>query len=352
MIDDILAWNRKEAVSSDNILERLQKRIGRDLTAQRHPIKALIIERLKRLPVPQTVTYSGERGAEPTLGTAAVAVFNISELLESILSLLPVRDLLVSGLVNKAFYTLISTSPTLQRKLFLLPAKIRPPRWKLVSNKIDGLMSHSVVSTPSDNSSISQGPKPADGESAPVARLNPLLKLPEKGNDRLSTADRIEWRFFEDSTIFGTRVCESATLDTRILELRAWPHMYLTDPPCTCAHIDVEYAVQASADGPVLRVRRRVYDPAGVTFGAIYHALHEKGHVTIYHVREYDTYSCLPDTTIREQLRILEQQGLRLSLTPEKAVVEFCHLFIPSDAEFEKMERNGRVESSAPPPLW
>lgn len=76
MIDDILAWNDEEAISCDHILERLQKKLDRDLTAQRHLVKSVIIERLKRLPVPQTAARSDERGAESSHGTAAVTIFN------------------------------------------------------------------------------------------------------------------------------------------------------------------------------------------------------------------------------------------------------------------------------------
>lgn len=169
------------------------------------------------------------------------------------------------------------------------------------------------------------------------ARLNPLLKLPEIESGRLSTADRIHTRHVTDSSDVATRICDSAILDTRILESRAWPHMYLTDPPCTCAHIDIEYAVPSRIDAPILRVRRRVYDPAGVTFGAIYDALHERGLVTTYHGRQF--FYCpsgTSDTTTLEQLQILEQNDLRLSLTPEKAIVEFCHLVIATDANSRK----------------
>lgn len=339
----------KEVVSSDYILERLQRKLDRDLTATRHPIKLLIMERLERLPMPQSASRCDERGADSSLVTSAVAVFNTTELLEAILSHLPMEDLLVSCSVNRAFYKLASTAPTLQRKLFLLPANRHPPKWKLVCDKING-PEHAVVSNPSDHDNTPSGPKLAYGEPAPVARLNPLLKLPEQC---LTTADNIGFRHFADSRIAGTRCCDSAILDLRILESRAWPHMHLTDPPCTCAHIDIEYAVQTLVDGPVLKVRRTVYDPAGVTFGAIFHALHAKGSVVKYYGRGYASCPCLlPDTTIRKELQFLEQQGFRLSLTPDKLIVEFCYLFIPSDAKFDEMERTGRVEKCEPPSLW
>lgn len=304
------------------------------------------MERLERLPVPQTATRSDEGGAKSSVVNAAVAVFNTSELLEAILSHLPVKHLLVSGSVNKAFYKLTLTSPSLQKRLFLLPANSHPLRWKLVCDKIDS-MHHAVVSNASDDVSTSLGPKLAFGEPAPVARLNPLLKLLE---ERLSTADRIR---FVDSPIGSAHCCDSAILDTRIIESRMWPHVYLTDTQCTCAHIDIEYADQTPVDGPVLKVRREVYNPAGVTLGAIYDALHEKGSIVMHHRREYASCPCLtPDTTIREQLQILEQQGFRLLLTPDKATFEFLQPLHPGRCGIRGDKRNGRVKCFAPQSLW
>jgi hypothetical protein len=113
-------------MSCDRILDSLQKTIGRDLTPQSHPVKSLILERFKTQPAPQTVVSSEGRSAGASPDTAAIAVFNISELLESILSHLSMEDLLVSSRVNKAFNRLVAASPTLQRKMFLLPEKTRP----------------------------------------------------------------------------------------------------------------------------------------------------------------------------------------------------------------------------------
>lgn len=52
----------------------------------------------------------------------ATAVFNVLELLESILTHVTMADLIAARRVNKALFGLIETSPTLQRKLFLVPS--------------------------------------------------------------------------------------------------------------------------------------------------------------------------------------------------------------------------------------
>lgn len=251
------------------------------------------------------------------------------------------KDLFVSGLVNKAFYRLITTSPTLQRNLFLLPVKSQPPTCQY-ANDGDGGPFRAVISSSTPDDSASLWPDVAYGEPKTIARLNPLLKLELlKPFSYVPTTDRC--------------VGNSAILDTRILESRAWPHMYLTDPACTCVHINIDYCLMAPVDPPVLRVRRTVYKPAGGTFGAIYDALHERGFVAMYHRYKYafglGGEACLtPDSTIGEQLqRVLEEEGLKLALISERALIEFCHLLVPSDAKLGEMRRCGRVESPAKP---
>jgi hypothetical protein len=127
IIDDILAKHSKALISGDRVLERLQNRLLCDFTSQqRSLVRLLIIERLKQLPVPQTIARSGDRDAAllPVMaGTATIAVLNVPELLEAIISHLPMKDLVVTSRVNKAFHRLLATSPTLQRRLFLLPGR-------------------------------------------------------------------------------------------------------------------------------------------------------------------------------------------------------------------------------------
>lgn len=272
-------------------------------------------------------------------GTATIAVFNVPELLESILSHLPMEDLFVTGGVNKAFHRIIETSPTLQRKLFLLPGKSQPEYWQPVRNRITGKL-HAVIAPSSEIISNLTASEDGPGKPSIVSRLNPLLK-----REFCQTTDLLARRM-----VLPREFLDSAFLGKRILESKAWPHMYLTDPPCTCVHIDVDYADTSHFYCPVLRARRCVYDPAGVTFGAIHDALQEKGPVAIYERRKYAQGDCElrleHETTVRERLEILEQDGFRPSITEKLSVVEFCHLITPSEAEFEEMNRTGSVEGS------
>jgi hypothetical protein len=338
VIDDILTNHGEEMVSGNLILEKLRHRLDCDLAPKLHPIKLLIIERLKKQPTPQTVVRSSDCSAS----AAAVAVLNLPELLESVLSHLSMEDLFVASRVNKAFHRLIETSPTLLRKLFLLPRKGQP-KWQLFFfSSVDGNFYAAVASSIEDINAPYSAEVKAFGRPTLVARINPLLKL-----------QRREGEDIED--ILRPRdTLPSAILNKRILEANARPHMYLTDPPCTCVHIDVDYDDEVKAS-EVLRVRRRVCDPAGVTFGAIYEALHAKGPVALYEGRNNTWYDhelyISPETTIRQQLEFQERDGYHLVLTERHSIVEFCHLRLPSEGDFEETNRTGRVVGSRPPEL-
>jgi hypothetical protein len=95
-----------------------------------------------------------------------------------------------------------------------------------------------------------------------------------------------------------------------------------------------------------------VYEPAGVTFGAIYEALHAKGLVACYERRKFVWFEyhnrIEQDTTMREQLQLQVQDGYYQELIEPYSSVEFCHVAVPSDAQFEEMGRTGRAE---PPSL-
>jgi hypothetical protein len=58
-------------------------------------------------------------------------VFSTPELLETILSYLPLADLLHAQLISSLFHTNITSSPTLQQLLFFRPAHHSPEEWTL-----------------------------------------------------------------------------------------------------------------------------------------------------------------------------------------------------------------------------
>jgi hypothetical protein len=324
-------------MSADRIFEKLQQRFSLDFTPRRLQIRQLILERIRLQPAPQTIVVSRQ---PLTTSTASTTVFNVPELLESILSCLSVEDLLVSCRVNSAFHRIIATSPPLQKKLFLLPESIQPQCWRSFKNVLSGRV-HAVVAPSTDNVTIIPPPYIAT-KPVMVASINPLLQ--PFGATGSPIAKRL---LFRNEFDYGF-------INRHMLKLQALPHMYLTNPPPTCVHFVVEYREKRRIDGATVSVRRSVCNPAGVTFGAIYKKIHERGAVgvVIYERRKDNAIgglkrvenSLLPDTTVREQIALLEQRGFGVSIGEGRVDIWFCHLATPSDEEFEEMRRNGRVE--------
>lgn len=84
----------------------------------------------------RNLTVGAEQRATKTV-TAVAQVLGTPELLEGILSHLPVLDLVVATGVNKTFRNAIQASSELQRNLFMLPSKDEPEYWQLVTPKLD-----------------------------------------------------------------------------------------------------------------------------------------------------------------------------------------------------------------------
>ena len=290
----------------------------------------------------QTVALPNVRASgSPTVTaeTVAVAVFNTQEQLELILSHLTMGALLFSGNVNKAFRRLIATSPALQRKSFLLPERAQIHKWEAIQNPVNNRV-HAVVASPGNDLGADSWLPGAIWEPTVVARLNPLFA--SQNSRHLSMSSDITWSLNWNSIGIGV-------LDDDMLDSKAWPHMYLTDPPCMDAHIVVEYADLSLSDCAVIKMRRSVYDAAGITFGSIYNALQTKGPVELYDMWPSPQWlvggqGAMDDAKLREPVRIIERNRPDIILTATDCAVEFCHLSLPSEAEFEEMGRRGRVE--------
>lgn len=336
IIDDILAEYGAEVISSDEILETLRVKVSLALTRQRHHIKLLIIERLRMQPVPQTVALTP--GADhDTASSMATAVFNVQELLESVLSYLPVVDLVRSRRVNKTLHRLIETSPKLQRKLFLLPRNNLPKYWSWASK--ENTNDRSFLSSRRLTSASSSSRE----KSNIVALLNPLLQ-----------AD--DWDI--KSSLDETRslvVVSSTEIDKRILTTKnKWPEMYLTNPPCTEVRIAFSYCeISDKIHNQRLHVKREVYDPAGVTFASIWDALQQKNSITVWGNyepwRKDSGQPGLEESTVREVIDRHRRRGINVVLDVEHCGVRSYSVTIPVmllkyDLDLEKGERRLRVD--------
>lgn len=314
IIDDIIAKNGGGVISGEHVLRLLRRSAGLVLSRQRHLLKMLIIQRLKLLPTPRTVTTTctGRGYMALRVNKTASAVFDVPELLESILSHVNMADLIAARRVNKAMFRLIETSPTLQRKLFLLPGNDPPGH---LGWACDG--SPAQFSTPPDKLSS----EVMWGSSNVVAVKNPFLAtyVSEKW-DCYSSPDGQDF--------LGPRaMLISAEIKSQISDSETWPEMYLTSLPCTGVAMAFEYIEKLRCRYTTrLLIRRSVYDPTGVTFATLWDALQKEGEVRVWGDYEPLRDEChkserVMNTTVREQIELHERKGIKVGLYRERCTV-------------------------------
>lgn len=245
----------------------------------------------------------------------ASVVFNIPELLESILSYLPVADLVSARSVNKTLHRLIDSSPRLQRQLLLLPGNDLPKYYEWARN--NNQTTDVVLSSSPPAVSYSRE------RCRMIAKLNPLLMPVGWGHEGT-------W----DGTVFMATV-DSTKIDERILNSKTWPKMYVTDPPCTRMRVVFVYSEEVGFQRqPRIQIERAVYNPAGVTFADIWDALHSKGDVTVFGDRElvregHEEDLEVENTTLCEQIENHRRNGVTVTLNEDKSLITSISVTIP-----------------------
>jgi hypothetical protein len=258
--------------------------------------------------------------------SVAGAVFDVPELLGSILTHIDVADLIAARRVNKASYKLTETSPTLQRKLFLLPDNSAPD---CLASPHNGSPEKLVIPPGSPSLEVLWC------STNIIARLNPCL-----------TRDRSHFWECPSSPhdgLFGLLTLLNFTkVKTQIFNSEVWPEMYLTSPPCTGVIIRFQYTETFEGRHvPRSHISRSVYDSAGVTFATLREALHKEGDVVVCGdykpVREasYD-FQIATNTTVREQVDGHRRRGIRLSMCETQFALDSYSVTIMSaDTGFE-----------------
>lgn len=259
----------------DVVANHLAKRLGKDLY-KRESFKKLATElcvcnvssreeKARMLPrlrneIKTLVTCPATSQAEAIEGillrnAASVEVISIPELLEAILSHLPPRSLIRSTGVSKAFQNLISSSPTLQKNLFML-----------------------ARNEPLETLSLAVHNEPA--KEYKIATLCPLLHMDRQSH--LTVEERFE---SEDS--------ESAEIDPCAAHANYHSHMYLTNPPCVEVNINMVNTGSTAtrtrfpdkfshpATHFTITIQRKIRSETGVTFAMLLEARHMKGKVYI-----------------------------------------------------------------------
>jgi len=198
-----------------------------------------------------------------TTNAVRKAVLETNELLEAVLSQLPMQNLLLVRRVCKAWNALILTSPRILRKLFLAPE--RDTKEWIINRETRVVMQYS-------ESNIKRyGRQGSDRQGSIITgKLNPLLLTGE--TDEVKNAMTHEQRYER---------CETLTLTCRPnLRLLGLPNrlvhrMYVCQPPCIKFDMYIEY-YQAkprrkvpSFWSPPKKVRVLVENAKGVTFADV-----------------------------------------------------------------------------------
>jgi hypothetical protein len=209
------------------------------------------------------------------------------EIIEAILSHLPIFDLIVATGINMTFRTIVQNSPMLQRKLFLRPAK-QPMLYVQVEHPDYGCRTRVAeesgvdvdVDEHDDGELYASDDSEEDsewqwsGEHA-VVDLCPFLLRNFHGYHNRSVRERVLYKGGEK--VHFSKLAALA---------EHWANMYLTNPPCTevIAHMSYYNGI-AGGDGSIEGVRiladRTVYCENGVTVASLFDVLNMEGNVKI-----------------------------------------------------------------------
>jgi hypothetical protein len=174
--------------------------------------------------------------------TAVAQVLGTLELLESILSHLPVLDLVVATGVSKTFRQVIQESPQLQSQLFMLPTKDKAEYWQLVTLRNDnyrcgqrvahlyrikspGIVGDDALEADLEAVAVNPGDWAHPNYSLKVVSVCPLLDPFER--DGWLPRDLGLWERYEMPVETQLRVNSRA-----LRAIKPWDNMFITNPPC------------------------------------------------------------------------------------------------------------------------
>lgn len=266
-------------------------------------------------------------------------VLTTTELLESILLQLPLQTLVLASRVNKEFHTLIHTSPSLQRKLLILPPKRQPPtqRYSVVLSG-PSLESRYIwkPSPPTDTASTSRTtdttplsvplplfyrPRTVIYHAAvPLTTLCPLLEQVD--------TPRSAWTMILAESALSAALSgvlgavtppmrTTARLRYLATSAGAWKQMQLSSPPTHKAHVKLAWKGRLTNGvlGIVLRtrdsvvVKSREEEGRGITLASLIDsASSARCTIDICHGLAEWIKVAVPNTSFNEQMKILDQQ--------------------------------------------
>lgn len=311
--------------------------------------------------------------------TAVAKTLETPELLEHILSHLPVLDLVKANRVNKTFQQVIATAPTLQRNLFMLPVKESTEYWQVARSGRYRNYTYMVAAKPAGAASETAPMQPGTShEQIACVTLCPHLKVMNtKGllnNIPKSVADRM---YYDEK--------ESARLETNPAQAKIWhdfnvdvtasdpwTRMFLSNPQCKRAGISAVY-VGLIGDKKDIHVgmEQTVERSDGVRLADLLNATQCKGTLTMCYPDHYEIYqesdgrvvievaqsnqasrecSSTPiEASVQKLSEAFEREGLKLSLIEKSVRIEVYGVAVPTEAERQEMREKSRVTAPRKP---
>jgi hypothetical protein len=197
--------------------------------------------------------------------TAAAQVGETAELVELILSYLPLLDIVTASVVSKTFRNVIFNSLTLQRKLFLRPTNALPQYWLPLERfgprttfRTVTVDATSEIFEPTAESKIEHDDLPLR-----VVSVCPLLETP-------SEAQGFWARHETSSDMLGWNPSSTSPHQWYLLPTKKvtgpWKDMFLTNPPCKSVRCTLLWEGWVRGVFNItLEATRHVYRESGIT---------------------------------------------------------------------------------------
>lgn len=289
--------------------------------------------------------------------TAVAKALDTSELLEHILSYLPVLDLVKANRVNKTFQQVVASAPTLQRNLFLLPAKEPTDYWQVA--RTGHYQGHAymvaVDSTGTASDTVPMQPGTSHEQVACVTLCPHLKVMNTKGvlnNIPKSVADRMYYQHKESARLetnpAQAKIWHDFDSNVDVTASDPWTKMFLSNPPCNRAEISAVYGgLMGDRKDIHVGMEQTVERPDGVRLADLLNATQCKGALTMCYPDNYEIYqesdgrvvieveqSDLPrkasrgcsstpiETSVQELSKAFDREGLKLSLIEKSVRVE------------------------------
>jgi hypothetical protein len=310
------------------------------------------------------VTNDAELNATDAV-TAVAQVCNTPELLEAILSHLPVLDLIVVIGVCKTFREVVQTSPRLQVQLFMRPTQESKEYWQAVLQEPDtsrevGRFAHlhraqapdmaDTATVQADTNSPALDTRGLGSHDClvEVVSVCPLLTMPQRIGASPNDLVVRMW----------TRKCGPIVfivpLNINEKFLRAagpWRDMFITNSHCQEAHGNLIW--EGHVDGKVdivLQANSSAFCKEGLTVPFILDEIARQSVTVGIGTYRHDSrgkrlvWDCVQDTTLHEQIAICTRDNSRrvMHLSMES---EIClrSMIAPRDSEYKDMTVHGRV---------